>query len=65
MRPCPYGAPLVWPRRQVVLSWALAHGVSVLPASTDRERQRSNLESGRITLTPEEMASIDVPRLRA
>lgn len=45
----------------VVLNWALKHGISVLPASRNAGRQRSNLESGslEIDLSEDEMTQID------
>lgn len=44
---------------QVVLAWALHHGVAVIPASTSRERQRSNLDSFGLQLSPADVARID------
>jgi diketogulonate reductase-like aldo/keto reductase len=45
---------------QIVIHWATRHGVSVLPASTNPQRQQHNLvESFTFDLTIEEMASID------
>ncbi|CAE7219223.1 yvgN [Symbiodinium sp. CCMP2456] len=44
---------------QVVLAWALHHGVAVIPASTSKERQRSNLDSFGLQLSPADVARID------
>jgi len=44
---------------EVVLSWALGRGAAVIPASRSRERQRANLRSLQLQLSPEEVASID------
>eukprot|EP00439_Symbiodinium_sp_Y106_P083228 s255_g23.t1 len=44
---------------QVVLAWALHHGVAVIPASTRTERQRSNLHSFGLQLSPADVALID------
>ena len=54
----------------IVLTWAVKHGISVLPASRNPIRQQSNLESASlINLSEEEMSLIDdldgkVPQLR-
>lgn len=44
---------------QVVLNWALGHGVAVIPASKDPGRRRSNLNSLDFKLSAEEVQSID------
>ena len=44
---------------QVVISWATRHGMSVLPASTNPDRQKRNLDSFRFNLSEEEMHAID------
>ena len=44
---------------QVIINWATRHGVSVLPASTNAERQRQNLNSFGFQLSDEEILSID------
>ncbi|CAE8711142.1 unnamed protein product [Polarella glacialis] len=44
---------------QVIINWATRHGISVLPASTNPERQISNLNSFQFDLTDEEVRSID------
>lgn len=45
---------------QVVINWATRHGMSVLPASRNPERQKSNLHSTKtFDLSDEEMAMID------
>eukprot|EP00930_Biecheleria_cincta_P050773 TRINITY_DN35949_c0_g1_i1.p1 TRINITY_DN35949_c0_g1~~TRINITY_DN35949_c0_g1_i1.p1 ORF type:complete len:402 (+),score=58.74 TRINITY_DN35949_c0_g1_i1:78-1283(+) len=44
---------------QVVIRWATRHGVAVLPASRQAQRQGSNLKSFFFELDASEMASID------
>ena len=44
---------------QIVINWATRHGMSVLPASTNPERQKSNIDSFRFDLSEEEMHAID------
>lgn len=44
---------------QVIINWATRHGVSVLPASTNADRQRDNLNSFGFQLSDEEMMAID------
>jgi uncharacterized protein YlxP (DUF503 family) len=45
---------------QIVLHWATRHEISVLPASTNIQRQRDNLQSGTlIYLTEQEILEID------
>jgi 2,5-diketo-D-gluconate reductase A len=44
---------------QVILRWHLAHGRVVIPKSTHGDRMRENLESARVELTPEDIATID------
>lgn len=44
---------------QVVLSWHLAHGITAIPKSADRQRQQSNLSAGGLTLTDQEIEAID------
>eukprot|EP00931_Biecheleriopsis_adriatica_P060207 TRINITY_DN36137_c0_g1_i1.p1 TRINITY_DN36137_c0_g1~~TRINITY_DN36137_c0_g1_i1.p1 ORF type:complete len:392 (-),score=55.12 TRINITY_DN36137_c0_g1_i1:80-1255(-) len=44
---------------QVVLNWAVHQGVAVIPASRDRARQETNLNSFDFQLSPEQMATID------
>ena len=44
---------------QVVLKWALQHGVGVLPRSSSEEHMRRNLQLDSFTLTPEQMQLID------
>lgn len=44
---------------QVVIRWATRHGVAVLPASRQAQRQESNLKSFFFDLDTTEMASID------
>lgn len=44
---------------QVYLSWALHHGVVVIPKTTSRERMRENLESRNIELSESDMSVID------
>ncbi len=44
---------------QVVLRWHVQHGFVVIPKTTSRDRLVENLDVGALTLTPEQMASID------
>lgn len=45
---------------QIIINWATRHGVSILPASTNPKRQRSNLiDSFGFDLTTEDMQLID------
>ncbi|MCW8335650.1 2,5-didehydrogluconate reductase DkgB [Vibrio paucivorans] len=44
---------------QVALAWAMQKGFAVIPSSTKRENQKSNLESLNLRLNDEEMAKID------
>ena len=44
---------------QAVLAWHLAHGLSVVPKSSDPVRLRENLAAAGIRLSPETMAALD------
>lgn len=44
---------------QVLISWGLARGTSVIPKSVTPKRVESNFESRNVTLTREQMARID------
>ncbi|CAK9032811.1 Glyoxal reductase (GR) (Methylglyoxal reductase) [Durusdinium trenchii] len=44
---------------QVVLNWAVHRGISIIPASKDPTRQRSNFHSFDFTLAQEQMDAID------
>ena len=44
---------------QAVLAWHLAHGLSVVPKSSDPARLRENLAAAGIRLSPETMAALD------
>ena len=44
---------------QVIINWATRHSVSVLPASTNAQRQKNNLNSFGFQLSDEEMLAID------
>lgn len=44
---------------QVVINWATRHGVAVIPASRNIDRQQSNLDSFEFDLSDAEMAAID------
>jgi diketogulonate reductase-like aldo/keto reductase len=44
---------------QVVLSWHLTHGVTVIPKSGSAERQRSNFRAGELSLTDDEVRAVD------
>lgn len=44
---------------QVVLAWHLAHGLSVVPKSSDPVRLRENLAAASITLGADSMAALD------
>merc|ERR1712012_494030 len=56
---------------EVVVNWAVRHGVAVLPSSKDPGRQRTNLASSAFELTEDDVAQIDAldgvdpPRTRA
>lgn len=44
---------------QVVIAWHLAHGLSLVPKSSDPARLRANLEAASITLDPATVAALD------
>jgi len=44
---------------QIVLRWALQRGVSVLPKSTNKDRQKENLQVFDFNLTAEEIKAIN------
>ena len=43
---------------QVLISWALQRGTSVIPKSTNPKRLQENFEAQKISLTPEDMEEI-------
>ena len=49
------GAPILF----VIINWATRHSVSVLPASTNAQRQKDNLNSFGFQFSDEEMLAID------
>lgn len=44
---------------QVIINWGTRHGISMLPASTNADRQKSNLDSFGFDLTEDELTAID------
>ncbi|MEV6495072.1 aldo/keto reductase [Actinoplanes sp. NPDC051633] len=44
---------------QVVLSWHLTHGITVIPKSGSAERQRANFRAGELSLTDDEVRAVD------
>ena len=44
---------------QVLIAWQLAHGLVVIPKSTDAGRIRENGEAGALTLSPQDVAALD------
>ena len=44
---------------QVLIAWQIAHGVVVIPKSSQPERIRDNSDVGDVTLTGEDLAAID------
>lgn len=44
---------------EVTLAWALAHGMAVIPRSTNASHQRASLRAGDLKLSDKELAAID------
>ncbi|KAJ1677977.1 hypothetical protein EV182_005042 [Spiromyces aspiralis] len=47
------------PPVQILLKWALQHGVAVIPKASSAEHLLENFEATRFELSPEEMAKLD------